>query len=166
MKFGSQLSWCLSHNRFPQPDTFRKEFPSDIIHLLSPLHTFTHCLTGIQKLPLKNLPEAKNPWVNSSFQDCLLWHPVAWISTHITHTQTCKLKYLKTWGKLRNHFSPLQAAIQEVQWTPPNSFPAFLSSSLTDKKTGSHQCLHCPGTANNKFSQLRITYIEPGSIKL
>lgn len=86
MKFGSQLSWCLSHNRFPQPDTFRKEFPSDIIHLLSPLHTFTHCLTGIQKLPLKNLPEAKHPWVNASFQDCLLWHPVAWISTHITHT--------------------------------------------------------------------------------
>lgn len=65
--------------------TFRKELPSHVIHLQSPQHTFTPCLTGIQKLPLKNLPEAKYSWANSWFQDYLLWHPVAWISTHHTH---------------------------------------------------------------------------------
>lgn len=145
MKFGSQLSWCISHNRFPQPNTFRQELPPDIIHLLSPQHTFIHCLTGkYQKLPLKNLLEAKYSWANSWFQDYLLWHPVACIS----HTRMCKFKYLKTWGKLRKHFSPLHAAIQKVQWAPPNSFTAFLCSSLTDQDTGSYQCLHCPGTAN------------------
>lgn len=132
MTFGSQLSGCLSHNRFPRPNTFMKELPSDTVHLQSPQHTLTHCFTGIQKLPFKSLPEAKYSWANSWFQDYLLWHPVAWISTY--HTHMCKLKYLKTWGKLRNHLSPLHTAIPKVQWPPNPSLHSSLPASQIRKE--------------------------------
>lgn len=59
----------------------------DIIHLPSPLHTFTHCLTGIQKLPFKNLPDAKCLWVNFWFQNSC--SDIQWPGyPHIAHTYT------------------------------------------------------------------------------